>query len=97
MCDNVINGSIYFSEFYGNGYGLFDYDYDDDQVFIKQPKKCELFVCEMGCGRTFTLRKNMKRHIKNRSCRRNYAYGSKSDEVVLRGGKYVFANRKFRK
>lgn len=50
----------------------------------------------MGCGRTFTLRKNMKRHIKNRSCRRNYAYGStsKSNDVVLRGGKYVFLKRK---
>lgn len=68
------------------------YDYDGESS--QRPKKSQLFVCEMGCGRTFTLRKNMKRHIKNRSCRLNYGYGysTKSNDVVLRNGKYVFTN-----
>lgn len=58
---------------------------------MDRPRKSELFLCEMGCGRAFTLRKNMKRHIKNLSCRRNYGPAAKAD-AVLRGGKYVFLN-----
>lgn len=54
----------------------------------QQAKGPVLFACEMGCGRTFTLRKNMKRHIKNFSCRRNYAY-SPIALRRLRGGKFT--------